>query len=110
MVEHWIKTDFRFLPLVWQYNDLRLTNEEEHRIGVIAVKDGEPVALEGDVSANVIKPDNGTIVVNGEKDGNTAWIVLPEEAYEKEGKISVFIRLTNGEEVATIGGFEAYIA
>lgn len=110
MIEHWITTDFDALPLVHQFNDKRLTNEDDNLIGVISVKGENAVTLSGNVVASVIKPGGETISVDGEKSGNRAWIVLPEEAYAKEGKISIFLKLTRSTEVATIGGIEAYIS
>ena len=110
MHEYWINTDVNELPTVQMFCGVVFRDDEEaNKIGVIVTDNGEAVELEGDVSATIIKPDGSTITENGSKSGNSAWVVLPSSAYSAAGKISVFIKITNGTEVSTLGGIEAYV-
>ena len=69
---------------------------------------GEAVTLTGTVSASVICGDGSTVTVNGEKSGNTAWVILPDEVYIP-GKIGIYLKLTNETQVTTLGALEAYV-
>lgn len=85
-------------------------DEDANKIGVTVTKDGAPVTLTGDVVGYVILPD-GTMVndIEGDSDENTAWIVLPEEAYAQRGQITIIIKLVNGTDVMTLGAVEACV-
>lgn len=63
-------------------------------IGVTVTDGGNAVSLTGDITANVIRADGETITVAGTKDSNRAWIILPDDAYEVEGGITVAISET----------------
>lgn len=67
-------------------------------IGVIVLKDGAPYAISGTVEGYVMKGDGTTETITGARQGNEAWIALPESALNVPGKVQISIRLTeNGE-------------
>lgn len=77
-------------------------DDEANLIGVSVTDGGTAVSLTGDISANVICADGQTIAVEGEKDSNKAWIVLPDDAYATEGEITVAISEVNDDEKTTL--------
>jgi hypothetical protein len=110
MFEYWIKTDVSQLPIVNHLQGRWFSQDSgANRIGVEVTENGEPLTLSGTVSVNVVKPDGSTITVNGSKTANKAWVDLPSGAYSVVGKIGVFIKITNGADVTTLGGIEAYV-
>ena len=109
MFEYWIQTDLTKLPTVKTLGGQVFTADSgANKIGAEVTDNGEPVTLTGTVSANIVKPDGGTISVSGDKSGNRAWVVLPDAAYTATGHIGVYLKLTNGTEVMTLGGVEGY--
>lgn len=109
MHEHWLKTDLTELPEV-EKKGLYFTDDSgANKIGVIVTDDGESITLSGTVKGYVICPDGSTKEVTGDKSGNTAWIVLPDSAYDLPGQIAVFIKLISGNDVTTLGGVEGYV-
>lgn len=109
MFEHWLKTDLQRLPEVKTLQGRYFSEDDEaNKIGVIVTDGGEAVTLTGDVTASVICGDGSTVTVSGEKSGNTAWVVLPDEVYIP-GKIGVFLKLSSGSNVVTLGALETYV-
>lgn len=103
-LEHWFEQDLKNLVSVHHISGNMFSQDNKaNKIGVRVFKDGEPVTLSGTISANVILPDNSTLLVeSGSISGNEASIVLPEDAYENPGMISIFIKLSSGSSVTTI--------
>ena len=110
MFEHWLETDLQKLPIVRQLTGRYFSQDSgANRIGVKVTDGGQPITLSGTVTASVVKPDGTTTVINGSKSSNRAWVDLSSSAYSAVGKIGVFIKITNGTEVSTLGGIEAYV-
>lgn len=80
-------------------------DNEGNRITVEVTDNGEPAALEGNVSGYVIRPDGKTVVIIGTLEENRASIVLPASAYVFVGPISAVIKV--GE--TTVGAFVANV-
>lgn len=109
-MEYWIKTDLKQLPKVEKIAGVMFTQDSgADRIGYAVYDDGEPAVISGTIRANIIRADGVTLSADGEISGNNASVVLPDEAYAVPGKIGVFLKLINGETVATLGGIEAYV-
>ena len=108
MDEYWVKTDIRKLPGIHPLHNA-IDPEKSNKIGVSVVDNGEPVTLIGSVRANIIEPDGTTLTVDGSKSNNQAWVVLPDAVYSQHGQISVFLKMVNGSEIATLAGVVAYI-
>ena len=110
MVEHWYETDLRKMPFVRKMSGRLFKNDDDaNKIGVKVFDGGEEITLTGTISASVIRQDGETITVSGSKSGNTAWVILPDDAYEVVGKLEIFLKVTNGSEVATLLGVETYV-
>jgi len=97
----WLRTDLRELPTVIRHG---FDAEQGDAVGVDVTDQGEPVSLAGSVKANIILPNGTTIKQNGTKSANRAWITLPDEVFATEGHVSVFLKILNGNETATLGG------
>lgn len=109
MFEYWIKTDLKRLPEVKTLQGRYFSDDDDaNKVGVIVTDDGVPVTLTGTVSASVICGDGSTVAVSGEKDGNTAWVILPDDVYVT-GKMGVFLKLINETQVTTLGALEAFV-
>lgn len=78
-------------------------------IGVRVFDHGEAVTLSGSVSANVIRPDGGTVAVAGTLSDNTASVELPQAAYAYPGMIAVVLKLTSGSAVTTLCAVTAIV-
>lgn len=110
MFEYWLDTDLQKLPQVRQLEGRVFSQDSgANKIGAVVKDGGEDATLSGSVSASIIKPDGTTVSVSGSMSGNRAWVVLPDSAYTVVGKIGVFLKLTNGTDVTTLGGVEAYV-
>ena len=109
MFEYWLKTDLQELPSVDRGGFYCTQDSGANKIGVEVTDGGEPITLTGNVEASIILPNGETITENGSKSANKAWVVLPDECYLIPGQISVFLRLINGQERATLGGVEGYV-
>lgn len=109
MHEYWTKADLLKLPEIKKPGLMFSQDDEANLIGVEVTKDGDTVTLSGDVTANVIRQDGSTIQIEGESDGNKAWVVLSEDAYEIVGNIGVFLKISDGDSVSTLCGVEAYV-
>ena len=109
MFEYWIQTDLKKLPTVKKLGGQVFTLDSgANKIGAEVYDDGVPVTLTGTVSANIVKPNGVTITATGSRSGNQAWVVLPDGAYTDTGHLGVYLKLTNGNEVMTLGGVEGY--
>ena len=109
MHEYWTKTDLLKLPEIKKPGLMFSQDDDANMIGVEVTKDGSPVTISGDVVANVTRQDGSTIQINGDSDGNKAWVVLSEDAYAVVGNIGVFLKVSDGDSVSTLCGVEAYV-
>ena len=109
MFEYWMDSDLKKLPAVKRLGNVFSADSGANLIGVRVFDDGEEVTLNGTVSANVIRADGETITVSGSKNGNTAYVVLPQDAYEVKGLLKVVIKITNGSTVTGLGAVEGYV-
>ena len=109
MFEYWLETDLQELPVVDKSGFYCTKDSGANKVGVIVTDGGEEITLSGTVEASIILPNGTTITQNGSKSANKAWVVLPDECYLVPGQISVFLRLINGNEQATLGGVEGYV-
>lgn len=111
MFEHWAHTDLTRLPDIKKMGNVFTQDSEANKIGVEVTKDGVPVTLVGMVKAWIVKPDGETITEqhNVGMSGNTAWVILPAEAYDTVGLLGIYLKLINGSTVTTLGGVEGYV-
>jgi hypothetical protein len=58
--------------------------------------------LSGTVSANIIRPDGGTVAATGTFSGNECSVVLPAAAYAYPGVATIVIKLTDSGVVTTL--------
>lgn len=78
-------------------------------INVFVVQNGEPVALGGSVSANVIRSDGTTVAITGALEGNKAYIILPQACYAVPGIIHIVMKITEGTTITTIAAITANV-
>ena len=78
-------------------------------INVHVFNGGEPAALGGSISANVIRSDGATVAVSGAIDGNKAYIILPQACYAVPGVIKIIIKNTESTTVTTIAAVVANV-
>lgn len=104
MREYWLKAETGKLPEVKRSGIMFSQDDGANRIGVEMDEE-----LTGSILVNIVRADGTTIQEDGEKDGNRAWIDLPDDAYAVVGPVGVFLKVVSGEIVATLGGVEAYV-
>lgn len=78
-------------------------------INVFVVQNGEPVALGGSISANVIRSDGTTVAITGAFEGNKAYIILPQACYAVPGIIHIVMKITEGTTITTIAAVTANV-
>lgn len=92
------------------HGNLFSQDNQANEINVAVFEDGEPVELAGTVTANVIRPDGGTVAVTGGTySGNVATITMPSAVYAIPGAISVAVKITLDGVVTTIAAFAATV-
>jgi hypothetical protein len=92
------------------HGNLFSQDNQANVINVAVFEDGEPVELAGTVTANVIRPDGGTVAVTGGTySGNVATITMPSAVYAIPGAISVAVKITLDSVVTTIAAFAATV-
>lgn len=110
MFEYWMKTDVSKLPDICRITGHTFSQDAgANRIGAVVTNCNEPVPITGNIIASIIRADGETLTVSGEKDGNRAWIVLPESAYAVPGRIRIFLKVTDATGTATIGAAEGNV-
>jgi lysophospholipase L1-like esterase len=75
---------------------------QSNLVGVRVFDDGETATLSGTVSANIIRPDGGTVAATGTFSGNECSVVLPAAAYAYPGVATIVIKLTDSGVVTTL--------
>ena len=105
VIETWFKQDLKSMVAVHPLpGNVFTADNDGNLIGIEVFDDGAPADLAGTVSANVIRPDGGTVSVGGTlADGNRCSVILPQAAYAYPGPVAVIIKLTSGTTVTTIG-------
>lgn len=78
-------------------------------INVFVVQNGEPVALGGSISANVIRSDGTTVAITGAFEGNKAYVILPQACYAVPGIIHIVMKITEGTTITTIAAITANV-
>ena len=109
MFSTWMETDLASMVTVRKFGNIFSKDNMANLIGVKVTAYGLPVELEGNVTVSVIRPDGETITVAGEKEENTAWVILPADAYDKVGRIQIFIKMTTENRTVTIGAVEGKV-
>jgi len=108
--ETWITTDQRKLPeTIALHGNVFTQDNMANLIGVVLKNDGANVDIDGSVVGYAIRADKNTVIINGEKEGNRAWVILPEAAYAYPGPLSVVIRVVNGDDKTVIGACSGYV-
>ena len=104
MVFHtWIKSDLTELIQVQRLTGNLFTDDNScNVIGVIVTDGGSPVTLEGNCTGYFIRDDGMTIVVEGDIDGNRAFVTLNNGCYDIVGQFSLVIKVGN----VTVGHVE----
>ena len=75
------------------------------KIGVYLYDNGEPYAGGGTVSGTVINSRGQTVpITTGEISGNLITVTLEEAALAVPGIIGVYVKLTSGQQIATVLG------
>lgn len=109
-IESWFDQDLKKPVKVHHIPGNVFTQDNDgNLIGVRVYDHGEAVTLSGSVSANVIRPDGGTVAVAGTLTGNQASVALPQAAYAYPGMIALVIKLTSGSTVTTLCAVTAIV-
>ena len=108
--ETWLKCDLKEPVAVQKLSSTVFAQDElGNLIGVSVTDGGEPVQLFGSVVGSIIRADGVTVTVEGEIEDNTAFIVLPDSAYDIVGEIQISIRLIDGSEKTTLAACIGYV-
>lgn len=110
-IETWLRQDLK-KPVKVQYlaGNLFSQDNQGNLIGVEVYNGSNPANVNGNVTANVVRADGATVAVtNGTISGNKCSVVLPGSAYAIPGQISIVIKLTNGNEITTIGAIVSVV-
>ncbi len=106
MFETWLKSDLKRPVSVTKLSgNLFSADNGGNLVGVEVYDNGEPVELEGVVTGYMIRPDKGTLIIDGTLDGNKASIVLPASAYVYVGQFSIVIKVGS----TTVGACCGYV-
>lgn len=106
MTEYWMENRTDRLPQVRILGNAFLQDDRSNKVGVRLIGSDIP---DGTVKGYIIRPDEEMCYATGEKSGNKAWVLLPEEAYDKIGKLYVAIRIESEQEKTTLGAFEGNV-
>lgn len=102
-IESWFDQDLK-QPVKVRYIDGNVFSQDNkgNLIGVNVFSNGEPVGLNGTISASVIRADGETVAVTGSYTGNSAYVILPQAAYVVPGVLSVVIKHTDSQSTLTL--------
>ena len=110
MIESWFDQDLTQLVQARSIGGHLFTADSQgNLIGVRVKKNGKDVTLAGTVSAKVIRADGYTVTVAGSKSGNTAYVILPTEAYAVAGPISIVLKNVDGNVTTTLLAIESTV-
>ena len=99
-------------PIKVQYLDGILFSQDNQAniINVEVLNGEEPATISGDVTANVIRSDGGTVAVTGGSiSDNVCSIALPSAAYYVPGVVSIVVKLTTSGVITTIAAVVANV-
>lgn len=98
-------------PVKVEYLDGNLFSMDNagNTIHVYTFYDGEPQEISGSISANVIRADGSTVAVSGAKEGNRAYVILPQAAYAVPGVCTIVVKATDSTTVTTIAALVANV-
>lgn len=99
-------------PVKVQYLDGNFFSQDAYgNIFYIYLHDGEnPVTLTGTVSADVIRPDGGTVACpDGGISGNIVYIRFPPAVYAIPGTISIVVKVTDSPIITTVAAVVANV-
>lgn len=81
-------------------------DNQGNKITVEVMDNGSPATLSGGVTGYVIREDNATVTISsGTLSGNKASVILPEEAYNVVGRVSIVVKVGT----TTVGACTAYV-
>ena len=64
----------------------------------VRLEDSEgEIDASGTVSGTAIIPDGSTITLEGDKEGNAAWVIVPQEVLAYQGRVEIFLRIADAE-------------
>lgn len=107
--EHWTDVDLMRPLYVKNFGTAFSQDSQADKVCVRVKRNGEDVALTGSIRAWIIRADNVTIQADGGKSGNTAWVILPAEAYVVTGKIGIYLKEIRGAEATTLCGVSGLV-
>ena len=94
LIETWLRTDVREMVRVTHLEGNLFTGDADGNLfGAVVTDGGEPVNLTGAVSGFLMLDDGATVVVNGQKDGNRAWIEIPAAACTVPGRVRIALKV-----------------
>ena len=116
VIETWLRQDLNRLVNVQSLQGQLFSRDDGgNLIGVKVTRDGEPVELEGTIAGYCILPDGETIDITpatgntGIRNGNEAYVILPQLAYSIPGQISIVIKLAHDSGVTTLAACTGYV-
>lgn len=103
VIESWFMQE-KNKPVKVRYLDGSIFSNDKNGnlIGVEVLENGQPASLSGSVSGLAIRADGATVGFDGTLSGNKCSVILPEACYAVPGTVSIVIKLTSGETVATL--------
>ena len=109
--EYWIDADLNRLPKPCDLTgNLFREGDAGDRIGVRVYRDGKPEILTGSIKGYIILPDKSMInQINGEREGNAAWVDLPAAACASPGLIEIFVKMEENASITTLGTIKAKV-
>ena len=110
MIESWFEQDLmRMVPVRSIGGHLFTSDSKSNLIGVKVKKNGEPLTLAGTITAKIIRADGYTVTASGSKSGNTAYIILPADAYAVAGPISIVLKNVDNGVTTTLLAIESTV-
>lgn len=109
--ETWLKTDLTKPINVEVIRGVVFSQDNmANKVGVKVTYNGEAAELNGTIVGSVIRDDGATVSFGGElENGSEAYVILPQAAYAVVGRISVLIRLIDGDQIMTLGACTGYV-
>ena len=94
LIESWVQQDLNRLVNVTPLSgDFFSGDADGNLLGVKVTNNGQPVELTGTCQGCIILPDGSSFLMDGEIEGNKAWLVLPHAVYSQVGVVSVVIKV-----------------
>ena len=95
IIESWFEQDLKKPVQVQVLNGNVFSQDHNgNLVGVKVYDGGEPATLTGSVNAYCILPDGTTVPVDGTRQDNTAYFMVPQSALAVPGTIRIVIKLT----------------